>query len=52
MPRHDTPDPDEVARLRTDLADAIADEQDAASRAAAAAEELRDLGIDPDQDGY
>lgn len=39
------PDPDDVRRLRTELAEALADEADASSRAASAMAELDDLGV-------
>ena len=42
-----TPEEDqEVTRLLREFDEAVADEQDAASRAASAADELHDLGVD------
>lgn len=44
----DAVDLDEVARIKKQYDEAVAEEQDAASRVAALAEDLRDLGFDPD----
>lgn len=41
---------DTIARLRQEWNEAVADEEDAASRASALADELRDLGVDPETD--
>lgn len=42
------PDSEEIERLKREWEEAIADEQDAASRASALAEQLHDLGVDVD----
>lgn len=41
----------EIDRLLQELSEALDDEQDAASRASQAAQELEDMGVDPSDHG-